>query len=375
MLNYNIKKNKALYLLLVVICILLITYFILKIYTLQSNSSILEFFGIYNSDKCEISNRVLIKDDLYNKVKKVDIVYMWVDGSDKKWQQRTKNAEGSRNRSNNELIYSLRSIAKFMPWHEGHIFIVTPNQIPPKLKIDNKQITIIDQNILLPKEADQTANSFLIEVFLHKIPELSENFIYMNDDYFIGQPIFPDDFFTLDKNNLKPKFYSNKYVINGGIKQAEEFFKKKRKLWLSATYYTNGLIEKEYGKGKRFYLEHAPYIFNKTWCKEVYNKWKSYFDSMNDHKRRHWKDVIFVLLYRYYCLEENKPCDLIHQTDQIYLQLITDNNENNIRFYKKVCDKCPKFFTLNDEYKKNETKVEMSKFLEDFFNEKSKYEI
>jgi hypothetical protein len=58
---------------------------------------------------------------------------MWVDGSDTKWQSKMNSKENSRNRSNDELVYSLRSITKFMPWHEGRIFIVTPNQTPSKL--------------------------------------------------------------------------------------------------------------------------------------------------------------------------------------------------------------------------------------------------
>ena len=56
---------------------------------------------------------------------------MWVDGSDK-WQESMKSNVSSRNRSNNEIIYS-RSISKFMPWHEGRVFIVTPNQTPKGL--------------------------------------------------------------------------------------------------------------------------------------------------------------------------------------------------------------------------------------------------
>ena len=74
--------------------------------------------GSYDSSKCEIKNRMLKKDTLYEKVKNVDIVYMWVDGSDKNWQKSMKSNVSSRNRSNNEIIYSLRSISKFMPWHK-----------------------------------------------------------------------------------------------------------------------------------------------------------------------------------------------------------------------------------------------------------------
>jgi hypothetical protein len=62
--------------------------------------------GKYDSHKCDIDTRGLKKDNLYEKVKNVDIVYMWVDGSDKKWQESMKSNVSSRNRSNNEIIYS-----------------------------------------------------------------------------------------------------------------------------------------------------------------------------------------------------------------------------------------------------------------------------
>ena len=360
--------------------------------------------GKYNSHKCDIDMRKLKKDTLYEKVKNLDIVYMWVDGSDTKWQESMKSNVSSRNRSNNEIIYSLRSISKFIPWHEGRIFIVTPNQTPKGLNViqginehtirnaPKNSVIIIDQKSIIPEKIGETMNSFMIEVFLHRIPTLSEDFIYMNDDYFMGKPIIPSDFYSLNNDNtLRPKFYSNNYKIYGGIKQSNDFFKKKRKLWLSATYYTNGTLtnyfkeqndrnnrrnntNNEYKQSDRFYLEHAPYMFKKSWCEEVYKIWKSEFNKMHEHKRRHWYDLIFVLIYRYYCLESGKPCDLVKEPENIFLKLITNNNEENVKFYEKVVNKCPKFFTLNDEYSKEFIKGDMTDFMEEFYNEKGRFE-
>ena len=395
----------------ITICVLVIIFLLIQsIIKLHLNPSryknIYEAFvggGSYSSEKCEARIRNLKEDELFHKVKNVDIVYMWVDGSDTKWQSKMNSKENSRNRSNDELVYSLRSITKFMPWHEGRIFIVTPNQTPSKLNTvqginhtnnteanirnkPGKEVIVIDQNSIMPDEVGNTANSFIIEVFLHRIPTLSDNFIYMNDDYFIGQPLLPSDFFTLNGDGtLRPKFYSNNYQIKGGIKQANEFYDKKAKLWLSATYNTNGTIDNyfksngqnnnsDYSSPKRYYLEHAPYMFNKSWCEEVYKIWENDFRKMYEHKKRHWKDLIFVLLYRYYCIESAKPCDLVHDTNNIYLKLITNDNDKNIQFYHKVTEGCPKFFTLNDEYTKDDVMVEMSVFLEEFFSEPSPYE-
>ena len=71
--------------------------------------------------------------------KKIDLVYMWVDGNDKKWQEsknywlkKIKNETTvpsdsittARWRDNDELKYSLRSAEMFAPWI-NHIYIVT----------------------------------------------------------------------------------------------------------------------------------------------------------------------------------------------------------------------------------------------------------
>ena len=214
-------------------------------------------------------------------------------------------------------------------------------------------VIIIDQKSIMPKSVGDTMNSFMIEVYLQNIPTLSEDFIYMNDDYFMGKPILPKDFYSLNSDNtLRPKFYSNNYKINGGFKQSKEFYNKRRKLWLSATYYTNGTLNKyfneqnernnrmnntnnTYKQPDRYYLEHAPYMFKKSWCREVYNIWKKDFENMFSHKRRHWEDIVFVLIYRYYCIESGKPCDLVREPEDIFLKLITNNNKDNVKFYKK----------------------------------------
>ena len=77
-------------------------------------------------------------------VKNISIVYTWVDGSDinlayikSKYNGGNRNVN-SRDRSADELLYSLRSLRQYLPWHNGTIFIVTDNQIPKWLNIENK---------------------------------------------------------------------------------------------------------------------------------------------------------------------------------------------------------------------------------------------
>jgi len=138
---------------------------------------------------------------------KIDLVYLWVDGSDEKWLEK-KNVELEKNgklpveaigkyrsNDNDELLFSLRSVKKFAPW-VNHIFIVTDNQTPKWLDTKNSKITVIDLMEIMPKEALPCFNSTIIEFFIPNIPNLSEHFIYANDDMLFMAKTKQNYFFT-----------------------------------------------------------------------------------------------------------------------------------------------------------------------------------
>ena len=143
----------------------------------------------------------ILKTKIFNE--NIDLVYCWVDGNDKDWQN-NKNfwsektgitTNPCRYIDNEELKYSLRSIMKNIPW-VNKIFIITDNQIPAWLDINHPKIRIINHKEIIPKEYLPCFNSELLESFVDEIPELSEYFLYANDDMFIGRPITPDYFFN-----------------------------------------------------------------------------------------------------------------------------------------------------------------------------------
>ncbi|KAM4037761.1 N-acetylglucosamine-1-phosphotransferase subunits alpha/beta [Anomaloglossus baeobatrachus] len=105
----------------------------------------------------------------------------------------------SRFEDNEELRYSLRSIEKHAPWVR-HVFIVTNGQIPSWLNLDNPRVTIIShQELFLNTSHLPTFSSPAIESHIHRIPGLSQKFIYMNDDVMFGTHVWPDDFFSHSK--------------------------------------------------------------------------------------------------------------------------------------------------------------------------------
>ena len=100
----------------------------------------------------------------------IDMVYLWVDGSDENWLAKRKYwqqklnvqapyaVSAARWRDRDELKYSLRSVEKFMPW-VNKIYIVTDNQIPSWLNLEHPKIRIIDHTEIFPPDALPTFNS------------------------------------------------------------------------------------------------------------------------------------------------------------------------------------------------------------------------
>ncbi|OQV20564.1 N-acetylglucosamine-1-phosphotransferase subunits alpha/beta [Hypsibius exemplaris] len=102
----------------------------------------------------------------------------------------------SRFKDNEELRYSIRSLEKHAGWVR-RIYIVTNGQVPHWLDLDNSRVQIVThEEIFLNKSHLPTFSSSAIESHLHRIPGLSEKFLYFNDDVLLTQDVLPEDFFS-----------------------------------------------------------------------------------------------------------------------------------------------------------------------------------
>ncbi|XP_059093508.1 N-acetylglucosamine-1-phosphotransferase subunits alpha/beta-like [Tigriopus californicus] len=98
-----------------------------------------------------------------------------------------------------QLRYSLRSLEKYAPWVR-QVFLVTNGQIPHWIDMDHPKLTVIShEEIFEDTDILPTFSSPAIEAHLHRIPGLSERFLYMNDDVMLGKEVWPEDFVTDDK--------------------------------------------------------------------------------------------------------------------------------------------------------------------------------
>lgn len=142
----------------------------------------------------------------------VDVVYTWCELNASISSSCQFDNNINRFDSNEELRYSIRGVFKYAPWVR-RIFIVCDDTQRPSWLIEQSEntnipVTIVKHSDIIPKEFLPTYNSQAIEMFLCMIPELSEQFIYLNDDMFIGAPVKVEDFYI----HNKPCYVMSAYV-------------------------------------------------------------------------------------------------------------------------------------------------------------------
>ncbi|KAF5294321.1 hypothetical protein FQR65_LT10774 [Abscondita terminalis] len=133
----------------------------------------------------------------------IDVVYTWVNGSDPHFKHNlfkylklnvTQDYSHQRFDDKYELKFSLRSLEKYAPWVR-HVYIVTNGQIPYWLNLDCEKVSLVShEEIFLDTFDLPTFSSPAIESHLHRIPGLTNRFIYFNDDILLGKRMFVDDF-------------------------------------------------------------------------------------------------------------------------------------------------------------------------------------
>ena len=133
----------------------------------------------------------------------VDVVIKYIDLTDKTLN-RTGIKQIQKDEDNEELRYSIRGILQYIPWIRK-IFIVMPNEkvkyFKPYDEIKDKIVYVKDKDVLGYDSANIyafTFNLFRLEKF-----GLANNFIYFDDDFFVGKEIDKTEFFYYDENERR----------------------------------------------------------------------------------------------------------------------------------------------------------------------------
>ena len=133
----------------------------------------------------------------------IDFVITWVDGTDPAWRARKAAharedlaaASGEyRYRDWGLLRYWFRCVEKNASWVRK-IHLVTCGQTPKWLNLDNPKLNLVNHEDFIPSEYLPTFSIRPIELNLHRIEDLAEQFVFFNDDMFCIAPVQQEDFF------------------------------------------------------------------------------------------------------------------------------------------------------------------------------------
>ena len=133
----------------------------------------------------------------------IDVVMKYIDLTDENLN-RSGIIQIKKDKDHEELRYSVRSILQYLPWVRK-IFIIMPNEkvnyFKPIDEIKEKIVYLKDKDVL----GFESANIYAFLFNLYKLDKLgvSDNFIYMDDDYFIGNYFNKSDFYYYEPKEKK----------------------------------------------------------------------------------------------------------------------------------------------------------------------------
>ena len=170
-------------------------------------------------------------------MEKIDAVITWVDGSEPNYQRKLKEHLSNNDTIKrqylqaNEINLCVASIVKYAPFIRK-IFIVTDKQSPNldsvKHIVSKEKIEIVDHEEIFRDNIEflPTFNIRSIDALLFRIKDLSEKFIYFNDDMFLIKKTSPEDWFVGNKAVLTGNWVKsyNKKPIKVISQKIKSFF-------------------------------------------------------------------------------------------------------------------------------------------------------
>lgn len=132
---------------------------------------------------------------------KIDFVVLWVDPNDPEWiasynhyRPEKPISDKARFRDWGIFKYWFRSVERYAPW-VNKVFLITNGKFPDWINSDCEKLVLIKHSDYIPEKYLPTFNSKTIELNLGRIKDLSEHFVYFNDDMFINALVSPQYYF------------------------------------------------------------------------------------------------------------------------------------------------------------------------------------
>ena len=92
------------------------------------------------------------------------------------------------------MRYWFRGVERALPWIRK-VHFVTWGHLPAWLNTEHPKLHVVRHDVFMPKAYAPTFSSSAIMLNIHRIPDLAEEFILSNDDFFFLDRMKPSDYF------------------------------------------------------------------------------------------------------------------------------------------------------------------------------------
>lgn len=327
---------------------------------------------------------------------KIDFVVAWVDGSDEEWLKEKKSylpdtdTDPKRFRDWDLLKYWFRGVEKFAPW-VNRIHFITYGHLPEFLDVNHPKLNIVKHEDYLDNEYLPTYNANTIELNFHRIKDLTEHFVYFNDDMFLIKKVNKNDFFEkgLPKdvailNPIVPKSYDSVSGImmnDIGIINKQFSFRKSFKenwtKWINYKYkrlLPLNILFQPWSSVVGLYQQHLPSSLLKSTIKKVWEEEPEILNETSVRKHRDIKSDVNQWLFKEWMVMEGK----FEPRNIDFGKYIMVKDIDSVNEFRKVKGKSvTKVVCLNDHVEENIDEIisEIKKEFDSILSKKSEFEI
>ena len=316
----------------------------------------------------------------------IDFVVSWMDPDDENWRREKAKYWGieirdpdydfnqvARFRDWDNLQYWFRGVEQFAPWVRK-IYFVTWDTTPKWLNVNHPKLQVIRDRELIPAEYVPAFSPNPMETNLHRIPGISEHFVFFNDDMFLLQPVEKADFYKSGLpremavsyslcNSIKNDPFQHMLLTMTGI--INSFYEKhavqrqNRSKWLTLKYgkqLVNTLKTLHDMSFSGIFVPHLPSSMRKSTYEEVWQAIPTQLLATASHKFRTYTDIT-QYIFRYWAIAKGEfaPTNILRYGKEFFMdddslnclcevlrgqqcKMICINDSSNIRDFERCRD-------------------------------------
>ncbi len=280
----------------------------------------------------------------------IDFVLSWMNPYDDNWRRekakywaieiRDPNYDVNqvaRFRDWDNLQYWFRGVEKFAPW-VGKVYFVTWDTVPEWLNLDHPKLQIVRDREIIPGGAAPAFSPNPMETNLHRIPGISERFVFFNDDMFLLNDVFPSHFYkgglpcemavsypltnAIENDPFQHMLFTMTGVINSFFDK-KTVQKKHWRKWYSLLYgkqLFNTVATSRFRAFSGIMIPHLPSPMRKSTYEEVWNAIPEQLMATASHKFRNLADLTqYIFRYWAICKGEFAPTNVFRYGKEFFM--------------------------------------------------------